>query len=168
MPELNDIIETQHSAPLFLWWQWVLLALSACILIFILSALLKRKQKQGPPPLSLNPLQIAQQQLRSINLDDLDSNRLAIHLSLIVRQYLQRQYSDNALFQTDEEFHARSDHFERLTPNTQTLLKDYLTKVAQHKYAPNPNHPAALETLITHASEVLSKVDTENPIPALP
>jgi len=100
------------------------------------------------------------QQLAALDTSKTDSNRLAVHLSLIVRQFIQRAFGDTALFETDEEFHARSTELERFSPEATEQLKNYLTAVADHKYAPNPNHPAALESLIEQAGKLLRSLDT--------
>ena len=159
MPEINDIIETSDSSPLFLWWQWALVGIGACLLLYLLSFLLKRKK--GPPRLpSHTDLGLALQQLSALDTSKTDSNRLAVHLSLIVRQFIQRSFGDTALFETDEEFHARSTELERFSAEATEQLKNYLTAVADHKYAPNPNHPAALESLTENAELLLRNLDS--------
>ncbi len=135
------------------------MAIGACLVLFLLSFLFKRKK--GPPRLpSQSNLDLALRQLSALDTSKTDSNRLAVHLSLIVRQFIQRAFGDLALFETDEEFHERSTELERFSPEATDQLKNYLTAVANHKYAPNPNHPAALESLIEKAEIILRVLDT--------
>ncbi|PQJ27707.1 DUF4381 family protein [Rubritalea profundi] len=159
MPEINDIIETSDPSPLFLWWQWALVGIGVCLFLYLLSFLLKRKKGQPRLPSHSN-LDLALQQLTALDSSKNDSNRLAVHLSLIVRKFIQRSFGDTALFETDEEFHARSTELERFSPEATEQLKNYLTAVADHKYAPNPNHPAALESLIENAELLLRNLDS--------
>lgn len=159
MPEINDIIETSDSSPLLWWWQWALIAIGVCLVLYLLSFLLMRKK--GPPRLSkTSNLKLALEQLAGLDSSKNDSNRLAVQLSLIVRQFIQRKFGDPALFETEEEFHARSTELERFSAEAIEQLKNYLTAVADHKYAPNPNHPAALESLIEKAELLVRNLDT--------
>lgn len=159
MPEINDIIETSDSSPLFLWWEWALISLGICLIIFMICTFFKRTLK-GSRGSTLTNLDLAMLQLTALDTSKTDSNRLAVHLSIIVRQFIQRSFADPALFETDEEFHARSTELERFSPDATEQLKNYLTAVADHKYAPNPNHPEALESLIEQAKLLLRNLDT--------
>jgi|GEM_PF-1647718 hypothetical protein len=159
MPEINDIIESNDPSPLFLWWQWALIGIGACLLLYLLSFLLMRKKGAHRIPSQTN-LGLSLQQLAALDTSKDDSNRLAVRLSLIVREFIQRAFGDAALFETDEEFHARSTELDRFSPEATEQLKNYLTAVADHKYAPNPNHPAALESLIHNAELLLRKLDS--------
>lgn len=161
MYEIQDIIETSDSSPLFFWWQWALIGIVALVIFYLLIVLLRRKTKAARHTAQSN-LTTALQQLSALNVSETDSNRLAVHLSLIVRQFIQRAFGDPALFETDEEFHTRSTELERFSPEATAQLKSYLTVVANHKYAPNPNDPAALESLIEKAEMVLRILDTIN------
>jgi len=125
----------------------------------MICALFKRTQK-GSRGSTLSHLDLALQQLAALDTSKTDSNRLAVHLSLIVRQFIQRSFGDTALFETDEEFHARSTDFEKFPPEATEQLKNYLTAIADHKYAPNPNHPSALESLIEKAGQLIRDLDT--------
>lgn len=159
MPEIHDIVETTEHAALLLWWQWVLIGLAAILLLSLLMLLFKRSAKPSIAR-KQNPLQIALAQLSAIKTEQTTSNQLAVHLSLVVRQYLQRRFDDRALFETDEEFHARSADFEKLPTQSARHLQDYLQAISEHKYAPNPNHPAALESLIEKASSLVKQLDS--------
>ena len=159
MPKIHDIIEVTDHSSLFLWWQWALVAVGAFMFLYLLSFFLKRKKRTPRLPSHSN-LELALQQLATLETSKTDSNRLAVHLSLIVRQFIQRVFDDTALFETDEEFHARSTALDKFTPEATERLKNYLTAVANHKYAPNPNHPAALESLIEKAELLLRSLDS--------
>lgn len=159
MPEIQDIVETTQQAELLLWWQWVLLGLVVSALLALLVFLFNRK-RTASRALAQSPLQTALQQLSMLKVQQTTSNQLATQLSLIVREFLQRRFDDHALFQTEEEFHSRSADLEKLPAATSTQLKVYLRTIAEHKYAPNPNHPAALESLIEKASSLIKKLDS--------
>ena len=159
MYEIQDIIETSDTSPLLLWWQWALIGIGALIALCLFIFLLKRKTKASRLPAQSN-LALALQQLSALDVSETDSNRLAVHLSIIVRQFIQRAFGDTAIFETDEEFHTRSTELEKFSPEATAQLKNYLTAVADHKYAPNPNHPAALESLVENAEMILRTLDT--------
>lgn len=165
MPEINDIIETSELTPLFLWWQWTLIGIALVIALTLLVTVCK-KTKSISRSAPLSPLEIALHKLKALDLNDMDSNRLAVHLSIIVRQYLNKQWADIALFETDEEFHARSHKLEKFPDTIAEQFQDYLTAVSNHKYAPNPNHPAALESLIKKAEVLLNALNSTTPNPS--
>ncbi|MFC5049679.1 hypothetical protein ACFPK9_03490 [Rubritalea spongiae] len=163
MPEFHDIIETSEKVPLLVWWQWVLLSLAALAVILLLIFILKKSRKSNAQTTS--NLELALQKIQALELKSTDSNRLATDLSVIVREYLQMQFEDRALFETDEEFHERSHHIEALPEQAAEKLRQYLTGLSQHKYAPSHNHPAALESYATKAAELLKGIDSTIPRP---
>lgn len=159
MKDIHDIVEISEQPALLLWWQWALIGVGALLVLLALILLFQRKGKTLAAKNS-SPLQVALQQLDSLDIEQSDANRLAVHLSLIVRQYMQRKFNDIALFETDEEFHARSTELNKLPAQASKNLEDYLNAISEHKYAPNPNHPAALESLIEKAKQLLHTLDS--------
>lgn len=162
MKDIHDIVEITEQPALLLWWQWALIGLGFVVFILIAIALFKRKGKTLSAR-KRSSLQVALQQLRVLDTDKSDANRLAVHLSLVIRQYMQGKFNDIALFETDEEFHARSADLHKLPAAASKNLQDYLTAISEHKYAPNPNHPAALESLIEKAAQLLHNLDSTHP-----
>jgi hypothetical protein len=163
MAEFQDIIETSETAPLLVWWQWVLIFFAAAIAI-VIAILLLRKLKHSTKAPETN-LEIALSKLNSLSLENTNSNQLASDLSVIVREYLQVQFGDKALFETDEEFHERAEQIEALPAQAAEKLRSYLSDLSQHKYAPNHNHPAALENFVSKANELLRGIDSTVPRP---
>ena len=84
---------------------------------------------------------------------------------MIVRAYLQRQFGDSALFETDEEFNERAEQLDSLPEQAAEKLRHYLSDLSRYKYAPNHNHPAALEDFISKACELLKGLDSTTPRP---
>ena len=163
MAEFQDIIETSETPPILVWWQWAALFLAIVGLIALILFVLKRSQhsrttKQGN-------LGVALESLQKIDLSTCSSNQLASSVSVIVREYLQRQFSDSALFETDEEFHERSKQLDILPDQAAEKLRAYLADLSKHKYAPNHNHPKALEGFVDKAAELLKGLDSTVPRP---
>lgn len=163
MDQFHDIIETSETVPLLVWWQWALLAIAALLVIFILSYWLKRTKSSQKK--NNSNLAVALDRIEQINLAETNSNQLATDLSVIVREYLQKQFKDNALFETDEEFHERSQQLESLPPQAAEKLCNYLQDLSRHKYSPNHNHPKALEDFLSKASDLLKGIDSTVPRP---
>ncbi|MGJ8674242.1 hypothetical protein [Rubritalea sp.] len=163
MAEFHDIIETSETVPLFVWWQWALIVLGSLGVLFFLVFILKKSRSATSE--SVSNLGQAIEKIRQIDLGSTDSNRLASDLSVIVREYLQRQFGDSALFETDEEFHVRSKELDTLPDQAADKLRQYLSDLSQHKYAPNHNHPAALEGYVTKAEELIKGIDSTVPRP---
>jgi hypothetical protein len=159
MAEINDIIENTNSAALFLWWQWALIGIAFLLALLIILIAIRRSLKTAKQE-SLSCLDFALSQLALLEIQNTNSNALAVDLSIIVRKFLRCAFNDNALFETAEEFHTRSVELDRLPANAQNTLKLYLVKLTDHKYAPNPNHPAALENLIGQATSLIKELDS--------
>ena len=70
----------------------------------------------------------------------------AVQTSLILRTYLSLAARDPALFETHEEFIARSDSLKVLTEDAQTACRGGFARLAALKYAPEPpeSDPAAV------------------------
>jgi len=163
MIEFHDIIETSETSPLLLWWQWALIILGSVAVIPLIAFISKQASRKGSK-LDSN-LGLALDRLQHIKLESTDSSQLATDLSIIVREYLQLQFGDRALFQTEEEFHERSQHIDALPDQAAEKLREYLTDLSQHKYAPSYNHPAALESYVSKAAELLKGIDSTIPRP---
>lgn len=157
MPKLNDIIETEMPASQFMWWEIALIALLALIVLGVLCSLIQKRRASTSKRLSL--LESALGQLNSLETESTNSNRLAVHLSLIIRQYLQGKFNNQVLFETDEEFHEHSDELNTLPAETVEQLLAYMTEVSAHKYSPDCNNPDALANLVSKASALLLKID---------
>lgn len=159
---MHDIVEISEQPDVFLWWQWALIALAAAVVLtlifFVIRRLARTKQHEAKSPLEIAVLQLSQLDAQSAN----SSNQLAVQLSLIVRHYLQRKFNDQSLFMTHEEFHTQSTELSKLPKESSELLHSYLTAISEHKYAPNANHPAALESMIEKASKVVHNLENNS------
>jgi hypothetical protein len=72
----------------------------------------------------------------------------AVQASLLLRTYLSLAARDPALFETHEEFIARSDSLKVLTEPAQAACRDGFARLAALKYSPEPpdSDPAAVVT----------------------
>lgn len=166
MPELQDIIEVQEPVPLFLWWQWVLIGLGTCLVLWLLLYLIFKKRSMIGGS-SLSDLERALKQIELLNPENQTNNQTAVHLSLIVRQYLQNRLNDPALFETDEEFHARSEDLNQLPSDAASQLTSYLEQIAVFKYAPDQSNQSEINHFLDAARKLLENLD-RNLTPATP
>lgn len=157
MPTINDIIETDQQAPQFMWWEIALYVLLAAIVLGVLISLVSKRHKKAQTKLSL--IDSALSQLDSLDTSSTDSNRIAVHLSLIIRQYLQSKFNNQVLFETDEEFHEHSTELDKLPAETVEQLQSYMQDVSKHKYSPNSDDQDALAGLVSKASALLVQID---------
>ena len=81
----------------------------------------------------------------------------AVQSSLILRTYLSLAAQDPSLFETHEEFIARSDSLKVMTADAQAACRDGFARLAALKYAPElPDLPPS--TVVTDARELLEKL----------
>ena len=166
MPEIEDIIETTETAPLFLWWQWAWIAVGLILLLIGLKMLLKSKVK---PPTPVNNLKSALERLSEIEQKELNDVELATEASLLTRQYLQHQFNNPSLFQTHQEFinqlnsSDEKNDLERIPEAARNEITHYLKVLGEHKYSPSSDLPAEKEKLIRHTETLLRGVDSSIP-----
>lgn len=156
MPEIEDISIAPDQGPLLLWWQWLIVALVVFLLLKIGLILWRRSRKKSLPPLP-DPLVIALDELTHLGSEDQPQSYFATQLSLITRRYLQRAFGDPALFETSEEFHARSSSLQNLPEPAAQQIRSYLEAISQQKYAPvdaDSHH----DHLIQQTSELLREI----------
>lgn len=166
MPEIEDIIETTETAPLFIWWQWALIAIGVVLIIVGLRKLLRTKPK---PPAPVNNLKSALERLSQLDHSELNDTELATEVSLLTRQYLQHQFNNPSLFQTHQEFIRQLDNpemkndLDRIPETARNEIVFYLKVLAEHKYSPNSHLPTEKEKLIRHTETLLRGVDSTIP-----
>lgn len=160
--KLEDIVETSHKPALLLWWQWVGVAIVVLALLLLARMLLKNK-KVSPPP--IQNLKDALERLSALKGQDMSTKDLAVSLSLVIRQYIQHQFLDPALFETHEEFHARSQDIKRLPPEAASRLVSYLGELSDLKYAPTPDSREIQDKLFSRTEELLRGLDSTTPLP---
>jgi hypothetical protein len=83
----------------------------------------------------------------------------AVQVSLILRTYLSLAAHDPALFETHEEFIARSDSLKVLTAAAQTACREGFARLAALKYAPElpAADPAAVAVEARHLLTTLHR-----------
>ncbi len=166
MPEIEDIIESTEKAPLLLGWQWLLLLIACCLIIYAILTYLKHKKNT---PTSADNLKAALarlkkiEQIASLNDSDQDSNQLSVALSLLTREYLQGQFHNKSIFQTHQEFIADHQDLEQLPEVARDKLATYLTALAEHKYSPDQHPPAEKNKLIRLTESLLRGIDSTVP-----
>lgn len=159
MAEFQDIIEVQDPAPLFLWWQWALIGLGGALALYLIVLLVLKALKGSNANSSISYLERALKQIELLNPASQTNNQTAVHLSLIVRQYLQNRLNDPALFETDEEFHARSEELKHLPQEAASQLTSYLEQISRFKYAPDQANQNNISRFLDTARTLLENLD---------
>ena len=160
--KLEDIVETSQKPALLLWWQWLGIAIIFISLLLLLRFFLKNKKISPPKP---DNLKDALDRLARLRDQSIPTKDLAIQLSIIIRAYLQKQFEDTALFETHEEFHARSSHLKRLPPEAASRLTIYLGELSDLKYAPTIDAKAIQSSLLEKTDALLRGLDSTTPRP---
>lgn len=160
---LNDIIETTHQPALFLWWQWLALALGLLAVLLLIIFLIKKYMPTATAAPSA--AQQALTQLQQLQQQSLSSSELATSLSTLVRHYLQAEFGDPALFETVEEFHRRSAQLDKLPAEASSRLVSYLDTLAFLKYAPVGQAQETQLDLVEQTSQLIRGLDSTVPRP---
>jgi len=83
---------------------------------------------------------------------------VALHLSLIIRSYLEKAFEDPALFETNEEFTLRETALAQLPPDSRQAVISYLQTLSQIKYAPADSTVNTAQ-LINNAESLISNLE---------
>jgi|GEM_PF-984583 len=137
--ELHDVESAQRFLDgLWLpWWGWTLLGAMALLLVVGvvgLFLLLRRRKQPAVDPEAI--YQAARQDLTRLQAKDLSAPELATGVSLVLRRYLAELTRDPALYETREEFVARSNALARLSPSERSATGGFFDQLAALKYAP--------------------------------
>lgn len=169
IPESNEILsaipelEGEVNAAHFLQGDIItLLAWGAVALICIAAVLIiwwvRRSRKKAPAAPS--PLESALTSLTALEQTLPPLRECSLQISLIVRQYLQGQVQDPALYETHEEFSQRLDSLSSVPKECQYDTRYLLEKLADLKYAGNHEQdPVQAHTLIEQARALLKRID---------
>lgn len=159
IPELDGEVSPSHFLQgdlwlSFLWGSVILIALVAVGVIWWI-----RRSKRLAPP-QLTPLERALTSLRELETHLPPLRECSLQISLIVRQYLQGQVHDPALFETHEEFSQRMDSLATVPKECQHDTRYLLEKLADLKYAGlRDQDPVQARTLIEQARSLLNRID---------
>lgn len=136
-----------------LWWTLVVVLLAAAALAVVWRL---RKRRPAAPDVATLRAEAYQQALAALTALDttVQARAVATQASLILRRYLATALSDPSLYETHEEFVARSDSLKPLTDSARAACHQGLADLAAVKYAP-ADAAVAPATLLAGARELL-------------
>jgi hypothetical protein len=145
------------------WWLWVLGAIAIGALI-LLVFLLSRRAKPVPATVE-ETYENSRRELESLraHLADRPVAAIATEASLSMRRYLAACLAEPALYETHEEFILRGDALTKLPAGAREHLNPLLTRLAELKYGPSGEDPAAGETLLGNCLEILQGLESTRP-----
>lgn len=158
IPELEGEVPAEQFAESSLWapvmWSIVVvIALAAGAFIWWLR---RSRRREKPQPTALDTALARLQELE----DKLPPVReSSLQLSMIIREYLQGQMQDPALYETHEEFSQRIDSLASVPEECQYDTRYLLEKLADLKYAGNREQdPVRVRTLIEQTRTLLIRI----------
>lgn len=134
-------------------WPWVAAAAIAVLLVIAVRVFLKNRKPAAANRLAIRNAAFAEAAAALAHPATADVRDAAVQCSLILRKYLAAAAGDPALFETHEEFVARHDALEALTPAARAATETGFTRLAALKYA--PEIPAAVPAEIIADARVL-------------
>ena len=157
-PDIHDISSPEEfllrEAPL--WqsaWFWSLLMIGSVIVWLIIRRVGKAKTSAELRQELLEDATTALIALKT-KVDSMSPQASAVHISLIIRQYLEAAFQDPALFETNEELTLRPEALEQLHPQCRTAVMDHLGELSQLKYVASSQQDHITE-LIDQTIELL-------------
>lgn len=168
-PESANILEAipelegEVSPSLFMQGSMGMLILWCCVALIALAAAayiwwIRRRNRTAPR--AITPLESALKALQQLEEKLPPLRECSLRLSLIVRQYLQGEVQDPALFETHEEFSQRLDSLAAVPRECQYDTRYLLEKLADLKYSGNHDQdPVQAHKLIEQARALLSRID---------
>lgn len=150
------------------WWLWVLVALAAAVLgwlVVVLVATRRSRRRAGPDLETLR--RRARAALAAVDPAG-PAAGVAAAVSLVVRRFLAEALGDPVLFETHEEFLARAHALARLPDDQRAAVNRHFAALARMKYV--PSEPADTAALITDARTLLDQLQPLPPLqpPPLP
>lgn len=115
-------------------WIWGGMALAALALLTLLVRHFRKSRKPHPAAARNAAFRSALDQFAALNAPA--ARAAAVQSSLILRTYLSVAANDPALFETQEEFIARSDALTALTPSARDACHEGFSQLASLKYGP--------------------------------
>jgi hypothetical protein len=107
-----------------------------------------------------NSLVLARERLKALH--DLPEEtplaEIATRISLVLRQYLADSQSENALYQTHEEFNASEDRLRRMDPDSRGKATAFLQELASSQYASPTPVPDQAEQFLTRGEATLETI----------
>lgn len=137
---------------------WLVLGvLAAVVLAVVLVRIFRRPAARDPRAVRELAFREADAGLAALSAPT--ARGAAVQASLILRTYLSLAANDPALFETHEEFIARSDSLKGLTAAAQAACREGFARLAALKYAPEPPaaDPAAVAVEARHLLTTLHR-----------
>lgn len=159
IPELDGEADPAQFIQSDMWLAlaWIIPVLIALVAIGVIWWIRRSKKAEGPAP---TPLEKALSALRTLEEQLPPIRECSLQVSLIVRQYLQGQVQDPALFETHEEFSQRLDSLATVPKECQYDTRYLLERLADLKYAGSQEqNPTQARTLIEQARALLNRID---------
>lgn len=136
------------------WWPWLAAAAIAALVVIVMMLVLRKKPPSIASPHAIRKAAFDEAIAALAMASPIDVRDAALQSSLILRKYLATAAGDPALFETHEEFVARSDALQALTTTARAAAEAGFGRLAALKYA--PEIPAAQPAeIITEARALL-------------
>ena len=165
MPEIRDITPPTEfiPEPTTPWWIWSLIALGIIVVLAIIILLIKKNQPARRQNTLLDKTRRQLNQLQN-DANNLSPATLAIHISIIIRNYLKTAFKDPAIFETQQEFTLRENALQKLPPEIRSQIKAHLQNLSDLKYEPNQDKDVSkdqAESLIQEAQQLLAHIEIQ-------
>ena len=159
---IHENVKTHEvfAKPGLMWWQWGLIILLTCIVLFTLRLLLKLKKPRARKTTS--PIQAFDAALSGLN-EELSPPEFAISISKMIRHYLHDSQLSEAIFQTNEEINRSSI---KVSEATQLTLVEFLNSLEELKYGNIYAKSVNRNTIVKSAHDLIHTVEKEITQPA--
>lgn len=160
VPPAEAVDASSHLPGLPLWVTLTTMILVALLVALIIWAVLKYRKPRDYSVSSLASLTIARSRMQELQQlpDSTPLAEMGTRISLILRHYLADSQSDNALYQTHEEFNASEDRLQRLPLPLREELSSFLQELANVQYASPASNADYAKSLIAKGVTTLETV----------
>lgn len=160
-PVLPDPYLTQ---PLLPFWAWCAIAITLLAVTIVAAILAKRLcQRKAASPISApSPLETALAKVSALPLESASLREVATTCSLALREFLQSEFHDPALYMTHEEFIQSSSTLSRIPDSLSIQTRKLLQELAHLKYAPQMSNPEEAVQLTSRTRDLLTAIARAN------
>jgi hypothetical protein len=134
-------------------WPWLAAAALVVLAAIVLTIVLRKRKPAAADAGAMRAAAFAKAAAAFSGMAADSPREAAVLASLILREYLATAAGDPALFETHEEFIARRDSLQSLTPDARAAAETGFSRLAALKYAPET--PAAESSQIVADSRAL-------------